>query len=176
MGVCMPVSPFGELLAVDERRTLEFFFTGLSDVCEPDVDRKEILYNASVLAHYSQVSCAHEGDDVPCPKTLMCVFDNHYNADREGDANQFEVAACQTLLLTGFFGAQMSRRHNVRWYKEICASFFKAASRKSILQERKEFFARMSFKTGFWAERQSRLQRDLRDTPYLLRLDTGRVQ
>jgi hypothetical protein len=47
------------LLATDHRQTLEFFFVHLQDVTEPSVDRQELLYNASVLAHYAQVStCA----------------------------------------------------------------------------------------------------------------------
>ena len=45
-----------ELLAVDDRQALEFFVLGLRDVCEPGVDREELLYNASVLAHYAQTS------------------------------------------------------------------------------------------------------------------------
>ena len=45
-----------ELLAVDHRQALEFFVLGLRDVCEPGVDREELLYNASVLAHYAQTS------------------------------------------------------------------------------------------------------------------------
>ena len=47
-----------ELLATDERRALEFFLVHLRDVCEPSVARDELLYNASVLAHYAQVSTA----------------------------------------------------------------------------------------------------------------------
>ena len=35
-----------ELLAVDHRQALEFFVLGLRDVCEPGVDREELLYNA----------------------------------------------------------------------------------------------------------------------------------
>ena len=50
------MNPLGELLATDHRRVLEFFVSGLRDVSEPDVDRQELLYNASVLAHYAQVS------------------------------------------------------------------------------------------------------------------------
>ena len=44
------------LLASSHRQTLDFFFRGLVDVSEPTVDREELLYNASVLAHYAQVS------------------------------------------------------------------------------------------------------------------------
>ena len=57
----------GELLAVDERRALEFFVTGLQDVSDPKVDRQELLYNASVLAHYAQVSVRAELE-MPAPE------------------------------------------------------------------------------------------------------------
>ncbi len=59
-----------DLLATDHRRALEFFVTGLGDVCEPDVDRQELLYNASVLAHFAQVSTCSQ-DDLPTPATLV---------------------------------------------------------------------------------------------------------
>ena len=51
-----------DLLAVDHRQTLEFFVTGLQDVSEAGVDRQQLLYNASVLAHYAQVSTHSESD------------------------------------------------------------------------------------------------------------------
>ncbi len=50
------MGPLGELLATDHQQTLEFFILGLRDVSEPTVDREELFYNASVLAHYAQVS------------------------------------------------------------------------------------------------------------------------
>src|SRR6266550_2576664 len=50
------MDPLRELLATDHRQALEFFFLGLQDVSEPTVDRQELLYNASLLAHYAQVS------------------------------------------------------------------------------------------------------------------------
>ena len=43
------------LLASDHRQTLDFFAVGLRDVSGPAVDTQELLYNASVLAHYAQV-------------------------------------------------------------------------------------------------------------------------
>ena len=60
------MGPLRELLAVDSRKTLEFFVLGLQDVAEAPVDRQELLYNASVLAHYAQVS-TQAGVDMPTP-------------------------------------------------------------------------------------------------------------
>ena len=55
-----------ELLAIDHRQALEFFALRLQDVSEPTVDRQELLYNASLLAHYAQVSTQPDAD-VPDP-------------------------------------------------------------------------------------------------------------
>src|SRR5262245_898054 len=68
------MGPLQELLAVDQRRALEFFVTGLQDVSDPGVDRQELLYNASVLAHYAQVS-THAELEMPAPANLTTVFD-----------------------------------------------------------------------------------------------------
>lgn len=64
-----------ELLAVDHRQVLEFFFLGLLDVSELAVDRQELLYNASVLAHYAQAE-THVDGEVPAPASLSAVFDH----------------------------------------------------------------------------------------------------
>ena len=44
------MEPLRELLAIDHQQTLEFFVVGLQELCDPAVDRQELLYNASVLA------------------------------------------------------------------------------------------------------------------------------
>ena len=54
------MGPLRELLATDQRQTLDFFFLRLKDVSGPDVNRHELLYNASVLAHYAQVSTSRQ--------------------------------------------------------------------------------------------------------------------
>src|ERR1051325_2937899 len=120
-------SPLRELLAVDHRRALEFFVVRFQDVTEPTVDRDELLYNASVLAHYAQVS-THADVDLPTPATLSAVFDT-FVADTAAsqDALLMETAGAQCLLLAGFFEDQMRARHNIRWYAELGASFFRRA-------------------------------------------------
>jgi hypothetical protein len=54
--------PLRELLAIDQRQTLEFFVLRLQDISDPTVDRQELLYNASVLAHYAQISTLPDVD------------------------------------------------------------------------------------------------------------------
>src|SRR3977135_1775084 len=73
------MGPLRELLAIDHRQALEFFVLRLQDVSEPTVDRQELLYNASLLAHYTQVSTQPDVD-VPAPANLSAVFE-HFVSD-----------------------------------------------------------------------------------------------
>jgi hypothetical protein len=108
------MSVLRELLATDDRRALEFFVVGLRDVSEPTVDGLELLYNASVLAHYAQVS-TFAVKDVPAPASLTDVFDRFVtDPSLRQDAHMMETAGAQCLLLAGFFEGQMRRRHNIR--------------------------------------------------------------
>ena len=79
-----------------------------------------------------------------------------------------ETAGAQCLLLAGFFEDQMRRRHNIRWYAELGASFFSRAA----LQERSLHKARLldAIARRFepWRQRHAQLSRELRDQPYLL--------
>src|SRR6202163_701267 len=122
------MGPLRELLAIDHRQALEFFVVRLQDVSEPTVDRQELLYNASLLAHYAQVSTQPDVD-VPAPANLSAVFD-HFVADAtlRHDRLMMETAGAQCLLLAGFFEDQMRPRHNIRWYAELGASFFSRAA------------------------------------------------
>lgn len=116
--------PLRELLAADHRRILEFFVLGLTDVSEPTVDRQELLYNASVLAHYAQVS-TQAGLEWPIPANLGVIFDQFVNnTSVQRDSDTMEMAGSQCLLLAGFFEDQMRRRHNVHWYAHLGSGFF----------------------------------------------------
>jgi len=119
------------LLASDHRQTLDFFIVGLSDVSEPSVDRQELLYNASVLAHYAQVSTQSHGE-VPAPESLGTVFD-HFVLDTtlRLDGPMMETAGAQCLLLAGFFEEQMRRRHSIRCYAQLGSMFFTRAACRS---------------------------------------------
>src|SRR3954468_7199310 len=104
------MGPLRELLATDHRRALGVFVLGLQDVSEATVDREELLYNASVLAHYAQVSTQTDVD-WPAPANLSVVFD-HFVSDPTllHDSLMMEAAGAQCLLLAGFFEDQMRRR------------------------------------------------------------------
>lgn len=166
------MGPLRELLAVDHRRTLEFFVMGLKDVAERDVDQQQLLYNASVLAHYAQVSTASD-TEFPTPSALAAVFD-HFVAAPDGaiDADLLETAGTHCLLMAGFFEHQMKGRHNIRWYAQLGAGFYRRAALREREAKRARLLDTMSREFEPWRSRHARLGRELRDTPYLLSLPT----
>jgi hypothetical protein len=160
--------PLRELLAIDQRQTLEFFVLRLQDISDPTVDRQELLYNASVLAHYAQVSTQPDVD-VPAPRNLGAVFD-HFVADTTllDDRLMMETAGAQCLLLAGFFEDQMRRRHNIRWYAELGASFFRRAALHEQSLDKARLLDAIARRFEPWRRRHARLSREMRDQPYLL--------
>ena len=162
------MGPFEELLATDHRRVLEFFVMGLRDVSEPDVDQQELLYNASVLAHYAQIS-TQAGVEWPTPANLSEVFD-HFVSDTTllRDRQMMEVAGTQCLLLAGFFEDQMRERHNIRWYAELGSGFFRQAAVHEPSSRKAQLLDAIARRFEPWRRRHARLSRELRDQPYLL--------
>ena len=162
------MEPLKELLATDQRQALAFFFVGLLDVSEPAVDRQELLYNASVLAHFAQVS-THTDSEMPTPASLSAVFD-HFVLDTTllHDSLMMETAGAQCLLLAGFFERQMCTRHNIRWYAELGASFFSRAANREQSSPKARLLDSMAREFESWRQRHQRLSLELRDRPYLL--------
>jgi hypothetical protein len=162
------MGPLQELLATDNRQTLEFFVVGLRDVSEPPIDQQELLYNASVLAHYAQVSTQADVD-VPAPDSLGEVFDNFvFDSTLEHDSVMMETAGAQCLLLAGFFEDQMRRRHNIRWYAELGAGFFSRAATWEPSPQKARLLRTMARRFEAWRRTHARLSRELRDQAYLL--------
>jgi hypothetical protein len=159
---------FRDLLATDERRALEFFFVHLRDVCEPSVPSDELLYNASVLAHYAQVSTATT-DGVPMLPGLSTLFDQFViDTTAHDDGEMMETAAAQCLLLAGFFEDQMRQRHAIGWYAELGAGFFSRAAAHQESERKARLLHALSRHFEPWRRRHARLSRELRDLPYLL--------
>jgi len=157
-----------ELLGVNHRGALEFFFAGLRDAAEGTVDRQELLYNASVLAHYAQVSTASD-TDFPAPANLAFVFDHFVcGATLAGDGAVMEVAGAQCLLLAGFFEDQMRGRHNIGWYATLGAGFFRRAAAHEPTTRKAQVLDAIGRRFEPWRQTHARLGRELRDRPYLL--------
>jgi hypothetical protein len=162
------MEPLSELLATDRRQTLEFFFLGLQELSDPDVDREELLYNASVLAHFAQVS-TQTNSDVPSPGNLSDVFDAFVlDTTLLTDAVMMETAGAQCLLLAGFFEDQMRRRHRIGWYAELGASFYRRAAVHAQSAHKAKLLHAISRRFEPWRQRHAQLSRELRDRHYLL--------
>lgn len=164
------MGPFRELIAIDHRQALEFFTLRLQDISEPDVDREELLYNASVLAHYAQTSTC-TATDLGAPANLSAVFDHFvFDTTLIQDRMMMETAGAQCLLLAGFFEDQMSARHNIRWYAELGAGFFGCAASGESSPHKARVLTALSRHFEPWRRRHAQVSRDLRDLPYLLAL------
>lgn len=162
------MNPLRDVLATDHQQTLEFFFAGLKDLSGPDVDRHEVLYNASVLAHYAQVS-TQSVMDLPAPANLSAVFDCFvFDTSMADDSSMMETAGAQCLLLAGFFEDQMRGRHNIRWYADLGAAFFSRAAASERRSKKARMMTAMAQRFEPWRQRHAQLSRELRDQPYLL--------
>ena len=161
------MGPLRELLATDQRQALDFFFMRLKDVSGPDVNRRELLYNASVLAHYAQLSTDADSD-MATPADLVAVFDHFVSDMTLTDPLLLETAGAQCLFLSGFFEAQMRRRHNIEWYAGLGASFFRRAAAGGTSMKRARLLETIAREFEPWRRRHARLSREMRDWPYLL--------
>lgn len=162
------MEPLSELLGVTHTRALEFFALGLRDVSDPSVDRLELLYNASVLAHFAQVS-THATTELPTPAHLGAVLD-HFVLDTtlHHDARMMETAGAQCLLLTGFFERQMRQRHSIAWYAELGAGFFGRAAALEHSRQRSRLLSSIGRGFEAWRLRHRHLSRELRNRAYVL--------
>ena len=162
------MGPLRELLATDHRQALEFFFQRLKDVSGPGVDQQELLYNASVLAHYAQIS-TQATVGLSTPASLSAIFD-HFVVDStlQADSLMMETAGAQCLVLAGFFEDQMRRRHNIRWYGELGAGFFSRAATREASPHKAQLLDTIARHFEVWRQRQAQLSRVLRDEPFLL--------
>lgn len=160
----------GDWLAVTSGQALRFFFERLQDVS--DADRPpagELLYNASLLAHFASTSTTSGEGFPPSPTNLRAIFEL-FVLDQSGHADPeiMEAAGSQCLLLTGFFRDQVAGRHNVRWYAALGAGFYDQAGRLTTDATRGRMMRAMSVHFDFWRHQQGRLARELRDAPRLI--------
>jgi hypothetical protein len=164
----VPMGPLNELLASSHLQTLEFFLVSLRDVSDPSVDTQELLYNASVLAHYAQISTSCD-DELAAPANLSSVFDRFITgAALLRDSTLMETAGAQCLMLTGFFEDQMRGRHNIRWYADLGATFFRRAAAEDHSPRRAQLLDSIGLRFEFWRQNQARLSHELRDLRYVL--------
>lgn len=160
-------------LAVTDAQALRFFFERLKDVSPADgTPASELLYNASLLAHYATTSTASTAVFPPCPASLTTVFDVFVmDQSQHEDPAIMEAAGSQCLLLTGFFRTQLRRRHNLGWYSTLGAGFYEKAARLGRDRKRAEMMNAMAERFAFWQQQQTKLAEELRDQPRLIPRD-----
>lgn len=152
-------------LGVTSRQAFQFFFEHLRDVTSTaDTPTNELLYNASVLAHFATTSTASEDTFPSTPASLTTVF-NLFVLDRSmvSDPEIMEIAGAQCLLLTGFFQDQQKGRHQVDWYADLGIAFYSGAASAGRDPSRARLMETMARRFDFWRVRQYRLARELRD-------------
>lgn len=159
-----------EWLGVTHGDAFEFFLEHLKDVTEEVAPpARELLYNASVLAHYASTSTASEDTFPRCPSSLTAVFDTYVlDQSRHTDPDILEAAASECLLLTGFFQDQQKHRHAVDWYAAIGRTFYDRAATGLSDLSRARMMKTMARRFGFWRHQQHRLARELREAPALV--------
>jgi len=152
-------------LGVTSRRAFQFFFEHLRDVISTsDTPTNELLYNASVLAHFATTSTASQDTFPSTPSSLTTVFDL-FVMDRSNirDPEIMEIAGAQCLLLTGFFHDQQKRRHQVAWYAELGSAFYSGAASAGRDPSRAKLMQTMARRFDVWRRHQRRLARELRE-------------
>ena len=161
----------GDWFAVTKEQALRFFFERLRDVTDTSsTPTNELLYNASMLAHFATTSTASAETFPATPASLSTVFDVFVlDCSHHADPELAEAAAAQCLLLTGFFQDQQRHRHNVDWYASLGADFYASAAALAQDRTRAGMMQTMARKFGMWRACQHRLATELRDEPRLLR-------
>ena len=160
----------GDWLAVTNAQALRFFFERLKDVTDDDEPpMQELLYNASVLAHFATTSTASTPTFPSTPADLTMMFDLFVlDRSQHSDPEIMEAAASQCLLLTGFFGDQMKGRHNITWYAMLGAGFYDSAAQHGTDRTRARMMIAMASRFDFWRRQQHRLAKELREVNLLI--------
>ena len=158
------MGPLRELLAIDHRQTLEFSFCAFRDLSERSVDRQELLYNASLLAHYAQVSTQPDVD-VPAPVNLSGLRPfrvRHDPAARQSDDGN---GGRTVPAPGGIFEDQCVDATTSAGMRSWARVFQTGGLRRSLQARLLDAIAR---RFELWRQRHAQLSRELRDQPLLL--------
>ncbi|MEK7579757.1 MAG: hypothetical protein AAB469_01020 [Patescibacteria group bacterium] len=165
------MSTFTELYGVNQIQTLRFFLTGLIDLIPAgrNLTQKETIYVAGILSHYAQTS-RYESDKMPALANLSEVFDLVLDQAGPTDSQMLETAGAQSLFFAGFFGDQMKRRHNLRFFDSLGSSFYEEAHNHTKDANRKVLFRLMALHFPLWTRCCRDLSRTFRENQFLLNL------
>lgn len=161
---------FEELVGVDYARAFDFFSVNLRAIVKKNrYNLDEMLYVASVLAHYTMVSrqCT---ESMPVLADLSEVFDVFiFREQAITDSEILAIGGSQVLFFAGYFRSQMARRHNVNWYDQVGQSFYDRAGRYAQNRKAREFFGGLAETFPWWTTTCSELQRNLHENRLLLK-------
>jgi hypothetical protein len=163
---------FEELVAVDSQRAFNFFLSNLREATVAEKFKKdELLYVASILAHYSLTSRC-DSTSMPCMADLSEVFDHFILQTGDlTDSEILEFGGSMVLLFAGFFRDQMRARHNVKWYDQVGQSLYERASQHSNNLKKRELFDGLAESFPAWTIACRDLSRALRDNRLLLKVN-----
>lgn len=159
---------FKGLIAGDSNATINLFVKYLTQASrDSGVTADEILYTASVLAHFAMTSCSSD-TGMPTPATLMDIFDKFLlDTLASHDPELMEFAGSGSLLLVGFFRDQMRRRYNLHWYDAMGGTFYSRASQLAKNSDRKKIMRQMARNFPIWAHACCLVSQILRREQYL---------
>jgi hypothetical protein len=163
-----------ELLEVNQVETFNFFSSGLQDVLGGKrFDPDQMLYVASVLAHYTQIP-RQSDNGMPLMANLDEVLDQFIVRQDPlnplTDSETLEIYGSQVLLFAGFFRDHMSRRHNVTLYDRVGQSFYARASMYSRDTKKSQLFDNLSESFPWWTGVCRDLHKNLIDGRFLLNI------
>jgi hypothetical protein len=160
----------GDWLGVTGDQAFKFFYEHLRDLTDDeDPPTSELLYNASVLAHFATTSTASRDTFPAAPSSLTSIFELFVlDRSQHADPEIMEAAASQCLLLTGFFQDQQRRRHQVEWYASLGMAFYLRAAEQGHDRSRSNMMQTMARRFGFWRSQQYRLAHELHDLARLI--------
>ena len=164
-----------ELLGVDSKGALRFFFKSLIDERLPvKATKEETLYVASILAHYAMTSNGGSGD-ITLPSSLSEIYDRfvldgYRTRGRLGftDPEILEMAGSQALLLCGFFRNQVSGERNIAHYDKLGRFFYGKAGFCSKEVKKRQLLRQISHNFCDWTNTCMRMSQTCRDSYYLL--------
>lgn len=170
-----------EPLGYDSERTFQFFGDQLKSALDYKMiglaTLEELKLATSILAHFAQVPSVEEVDDNLFQRPhadLKEFFDRYMMNPVLINPKNLESAGSEVLFLSGFFGDQLMRRHQINWFKELGKEFYRRASvglENSNLKHSRVLFL-MSKNFNPWTEMYGRVNKNLRDLPYLIRKPT----
>ncbi|MES2213660.1 MAG: hypothetical protein V4473_02365 [Patescibacteria group bacterium] len=162
---------FEELIGVDSARAFNFFSTSLREALGTKrLNVDQMLYVASVLAHYSQTS-RFDTESMPFTTELVGVLEYYMFQQPTVNSEILEIGGSQVLLFAGFFRDQMRRRHNVEWYDQIGQSLYDRASRFTTDRRKQKLFDGLAESFPAWALVCSDMSRRLRENRFVINVD-----